>query len=231
MKFSLHTIYLRDQGHDLVLPESVSSFFANITNVKIWENEEIIDFIRDNYGREVQNSYLVLKAYAAKADLARVAIINKCGGFYSDINNTILSPLENIVDQKTLIAFRDRNINSLVSWAVQNSFFYSNSNHPILEKYLELAVRNISNRYYGLTPLSPTATSVFGRAFAMIGEIDSVQFGDFVVNNKYAYFQLPSGELVARFKDPSIRGGDSRIIGGNNYNEIWKERNYYSEKE
>jgi SAM-dependent methyltransferase len=117
------------------------------------------------------------------------------------------------------------------SWKVASSFFYSRSKNPILVDSIESILHNVQNRYYGHDAHFIGGPSVFGRSVAKYGLELDLYVGQYYWfkyrRNKYV---LPDGTVAARHKHGgAFQGGNSGLVGGNNYNEIWKSKVVYGE--
>jgi hypothetical protein len=226
----LTTILITDDDIAPSLPPSTQSFTQHFDKVDYFDNAEIRKFLKINFDSDVLAAYETLTPYACKKDLASYAIIYKNGGWFSDISNTFLVRPAILEFNNSLIFFRDRQVNSKTSWAVQNSLFYFPKEHPILLEAMTQVLRNVATQYYGLTPLSVSATSVFGRAIATFGETSEMLIGTFAVEDEQAYFQLPKKIRIAKYKEKLMMRSGLFTPGWNDYTSIWNSRNVYGEK-
>lgn len=130
------------------LPESVLNLISNMKilnkgyNHFLFDDEDIKDFIKDSFGGDVYKSLMMLSSGTAKADLWRYCVLYKHGGIYLDVDAEIYKSLEQLLmDNKSGVLSRERNKNIFVQWCLM-----FNSNHPILEKSIEICVENIISR-------------------------------------------------------------------------------------
>jgi len=211
--------------------ESVLDWY-NDTDYTVYDNEAVEKFLDTHFDSEVRAAYDNLNPLAYKADLARYCILYIKGGWYLDAGITAIGRMEPNVD---LFAFRSMNRYSLTSWACDNGMIYSKAKNPALERAIELVVSNVSNKYYGKTPLCPTGPSLWGRAIAesVSKGNESMMFGDcdeltpnHSIKNKA--FIAPGGQILAECKP--THGGDLTGMGAkdtNNYNIFWHRRQVY----
>ena len=205
---------------------------------KIYENQEIKDFIHKYYGRELLNDYNKIKPYAYKADLARLCIVNIVGGWYADISVTWTTPLA-IPGNISLLAVRDILQNCRSSWGVSNGVFYAQKNHPALSHGIEAIRSNIRSNYYGITPLCPTGPNVWGKAIATTANPSETIFANLLLLTpqhpcKNLAFVDKEGHIFAFFK-PST-GGDGLSAFGENvhissYGDLWHKRDIYIQEQ
>lgn len=199
-------------------------------NYRLWDLTSTRDFLTKHYDSSVLDAFEILEPFAFKSDLARYCIINHFGGFYGDLSVNSLS----LVSTKDLdmILFRDGN-SDRTSWKVINGFFYSKPNNPILEHAIQQIVENVRHKYYGHDPHFPTGPSVLGRAVVCAGlDLNLLVGQHWWFKYRKNKFVLPGNRVVARHKrGGAFNGGNSGILGGNNYNEIWKARLVYGESQ
>lgn len=231
-------IFLTDDDSEMspFLKEATASVRRSFPNLKhqVYRNEEVEEFLEEYYDESVINAYHKAKPYSYKCDLARYCITNIVGGWYFDVTIRCLVGIEVPADC-TLLAFRDINRYTRVSWACDGAVFYSPADSSILDEAIFQIVHNIETEYYGMTPLCPTGPTVWGKAIALEHPIvdDKVIFGDSIEltpdhMNKNKALVLPDGTIFA-MKKPSA-GGDLSALGAtgvNNYNELWYTRNLY----
>lgn len=111
---------------------------------ELFGEEDMYNFVRDNYGGIIFDCYKQLNIITAKVDFWRYLILYKNGGIYIDIDSTFLKPLDELVQGQMAVITREPNPPyEYVQWAL---FFCKN--HPILEKTINNIVYNITNRVF-----------------------------------------------------------------------------------
>jgi len=229
-------IFLTDNNSDLSpflreATDSVARCFPDLEH-KIYKNKDVETFLEEHYGEDVIRAYHKVKPYSYKCDLARYCITNVVGGWYFDISLRCLTGIKLPSDCK-LLAFRDINRYTHVSWACDGAVFYSPADSEILDEAILQIVDNIENEYYGLTPLCPTGPTAWGKAIAACDIDKTVIFGDSIEltpqhHNKNKALVLPDGTIFA-LKKPA-NGGDLKQLGAtgvNNYNDLWYTQDLY----
>ena len=195
---------------------------------RLWTLESARELISTEYGAEVAKAFDTLTAFAHKANIARYCILNHFGGTYLDVGVGKLNQFNNA--GRDMVIFSEGN-SDRTSWKVANSFFYSKPKNPILVDSIESILRNVKTRYYGHDAHFIGGPSVFGRSVAKYGLEVDLYVGQYYWfkyrRNKYV---LPDGTVAARHKrGGAFKGGISGLVGGNNYNEIWRARQVYGE--
>jgi mannosyltransferase OCH1-like enzyme len=230
-------VFLTDDGGNNV-PETLQYFNDSVRQgfpdmpYKRYNNEELSAFIKDNFDDSVFSAYNSLRAYSNKADLGRYCLLYKLGGWYFDMGIRLHMPVE-LGDRIDMLAFREIQKFTGTCWACMTAVIYSKPGNKALLYAIEQVVDNVQNQYYGITPLSTTATPVLGQALAKYGEQSSFIYGDFLeltpshqkTNNA---FVLPDGNILAWGKPAG--GGDLSALGAqgtNNYNNLWHQKQLF----
>ena len=224
----IHQIIISDNNKEIVPAniDTIKEFFPKFNHV-VWDYKKIKNLIlknKDNYVLEAINS---IKPYAFKADIARYYIVYSFGGWYSDLNNFFVT---NPPDQNNeFIFFRDVQLLTRTSWAVQCSLFYANKGHKILKYAVNQCIDNVNNRYYGGHALSPTGPNLFGSVIARdnLPAENSYRIGSMKKNKKDSGFYLENN-LFAKYKPNGLKPSDAGISGGNNYEKLWLSKNMYN---
>ena len=202
-------------------------------NYKLFDDDEIQQFLKENYEEEILKTYKAIIPFSYKSDFARYCLLYKLGGWYFDIGLEVKEKIK-INEKTSLVYFRDTNAHTKVSWACAGGIIFSNSGNKILRKAIKLVIENYDKNYYGLTPLCPTGPSLWGKAIAIVGIDENVIIGDFIDltpnhSKRNMAMVLSNGTIVALNKDAD--GGDLKALGckgTNNYNEFWHSRKIFN---
>ena len=238
---NISQIYLSDAPDDrlpLALESASNTIRAAFPTAghTLFNRETLRAFICQHYDSEVAWAFDKLRPYAYKADLGRYCLLNAIGGWYFDSAihcvNTY-SPTDDV----NFLAFRDKQRNSLTSWACNQAVLYSTPNNPALQTAIANIVHNCKTDYYGITPLCPTGPTLLGQALAIHGSRNDFIYGDLLEltpghEHKNRAFVLPDGIILAWAK--SAEGGDLTKFGAdgtNNYNTFWQNREIYVSNE
>ncbi|ACI50449.1 hypothetical protein Gdia_0658 [Gluconacetobacter diazotrophicus PA1 5] len=219
----------------------IKEFYPD-SEYKMWSGEDIRQFLLKNFSEEVLWAYDKIKPYAYKCDLARLCVLYIHGGMYIDLGVRLMNKWD-IPSAKGLAAFRDVPFITPSWTALQNGLIWSLPGRPELKKAIDWIVENCRTRYYGSQPLYPTGPVLFGRACVatMVERGQNKSADDQHVGNcrcitpdakmlNVAYVSKEGVVVALRAKKT---GGDLRdigISGSNNYNDIWRARQMYSEE-
>lgn len=132
--------------------------FANVLglDVQIWENESILDMIKNHYEKKILLAFLKIKPYAYKSDFARLLVLYVFGGWYSDFGTKFLNKVD--PEDSELIVFYDHIAEVMLSGrgAIQNSIMYAKKGNNTLKYLIDSIADIILSEDYGQNPLDIT---------------------------------------------------------------------------
>ena len=209
------------------LERNIGSLRATYPNAvyRRYVDEELLDFIADNYPNEVLQAYQGMRPNAFKADLARYCLLHTYGGLYSDLSYFHVRSIE--IGDADMVVFRD--IPGHPSWATSNAVIYAKPNSPVLYRAIERVVSHFKHGYYGIHPLEPTGPYMLGRVLAETQNWMSITFGDSQWQDTGAgrrIVKVLPNEMVVAIRNKTIDGQISELIsgGGDNYIQLWNDR-------
>ena len=247
MERHISQIFLSDKNENFPdylqkTTSSISRYYYDHIH-KVYNNEELREFIKFNYNSEVLWAYDSLRPFSYKSDLGRFCILYKHGGWYFDIAIKCLRKFE-VNEEVDMICFRDEQRHSKTSWAAAGGIIWSKPKNEILLSAIEGIVQNCKDKWYGRTPLCPTGPALFGEAIARNNRYKNIIFGDLVRpkvpftrknlpifrNLIKSKFILPNNKVIALVKP--AKGGDLKSLGmtgSNNYNDYWHSKSVYND--
>jgi len=98
----IHKIIIVDEGNIPTMPEGMKKALETWYRmnpdykVKIYSGEDCVEYIKTHFDDEVLKAYNTLKPYSYKCDLMRHLILYNEGGWYSDIRQVCLEPLDTL---------------------------------------------------------------------------------------------------------------------------------------
>jgi len=236
----IHQIAFSGDDLDGYTPPNIDNIkeFLPSAEYHFWDLPRFTQMLKDDGATDVLKAINNIKPYAYKADIARYYIIHKTGGWYMDQNNYFTAaPQKYRLSDKELVVFAEVQGTSNSSWAVQNSVFYADKGHEVLQKSVDRCIENVENKYYGFGSTCPTGPNVFGSAIASqrLGYDHKQVFGKFLF---YVPDSLPKGFYLNSHKKPfvlykpnhgdiGIPTGESKVPGGNNHYNMWHDRVIY----
>jgi mannosyltransferase OCH1-like enzyme len=242
-------VFITDNNSPLpdLFKESTRTVKENLkhTNYHLFNHEECKDLIRENFPKEVFNSFLKLNPYAYKHDLAHYCLGYLRGGWLVDISIKIKLKLDmGRYPRVEFLGFRDYGATGAINprtlnYPIASSLFYTKPNSKIMGKAIDIIVENCKNEYYGPTASCQTGPSVLGRAQAQIGTSKNHELGFFMpltyhFKQKNRSYILPIGDIFAIHKDtwfPDASSGDISAFGAkgtNNYLQFYSNQTIYN---
>lgn len=110
----------------------------------IYTDEQMIDFVKSNYDKEISSYFERINNIVARADFWRYLILYKNGGVYLDIDSIIEGNLSEILqDSDEALITAEKNEKCFAQWAL-----IFNKKHPILEKTIENLIENIDKNNF-----------------------------------------------------------------------------------
>lgn len=108
----------------------------------LYDDEDIDNFIKNEFDYETYEAFKMLNVGAAKADFWRYCILYKRGGVYIDIDSSIIGKLDELITPfDNAIISRETNANIFVQWCLMFS-----ANHKLLEICINKCKDNILNK-------------------------------------------------------------------------------------
>lgn len=188
--------------------------------VKIYNQTDSINYIRDNFGEKMVNIYLKLKPYAFRSDLFRYLVLFNEGGYYSDIKEVALLPFDEVFPSN-MRWFSSYDIHE---GNIFNALIASIPGHPWLKRAIDMVVTNVTNNYYGDGPLFPTGPKLLYDACDDNNKTPNDIIGKhFRRGNKY-YIALDDKKIVQTKYDYNSWDG----LGGNDYVKMWGRKDVYN---
>jgi mannosyltransferase OCH1-like enzyme len=131
----------------------------------LYSDEDSIDYIQNNYSKDVLNAFNTLKPGAYKSDLWRYCIMYKKGGVYIDIKYNTLEPLSVIVARTPEVFVRDYD-NAAAdpdTRCFYNGVMISPPNNMLFKRCIDEVVNNCKMKLYKMNCLDVTGPCLLGR--------------------------------------------------------------------
>jgi mannosyltransferase OCH1-like enzyme len=187
-------------------------------DIYLYDDQDRINFIKDNFNSDVLDAYNSLIPGAYKSDLWRYCIIYKYGGVYIDIKYHTYIPLIDLIKDSEFI-FLNTNSglckDSYDGKEIQNTFFISSPNNQIFMNSINEIITKTKNKDYGQNKIDITGPCVLTR------NINNIHGKDFDKNIKLRYQWRPNNNVV------SIYLRDTNILFASSYIEYRKDQESY----
>jgi hypothetical protein len=205
--------------------ENILSSFSDI-DYKIFSFRTIVKELKINGDSEILEAFNKLRPYAFKADLARYYLLNKYGGWYSDVNNYFSNAAKD-AQFEDFYAFHDIPKKANNKKAFQNSIIYSKPENPILKGCIDQIILNAKSRFYGVSALSVSGPILFGeKVYEHVK--NPKKLGTFSEKDDGRLEFIYKGNTFATYKPIGNMAGDSGIPMGNDYVSMWEQKDVYA---
>ncbi len=199
--------------------------------IKYYSGKDCVQYLKRHFGQSYADTFNNIHAYSGKANFFRYCVLYHEGGWYSDWKQVCLKPFHKWVkDKATFVGFYDihwRTASDKSKNCGQPATMGSISGHPILREAIDIVRNNVKNRHYGRTQFDTTGPCVYGEAILKVLPTlnqDEYQLGRYIDRK----MQM-EGVDVIQHKCASCTQ-DQNWENGNNYAELWRQKNYYGER-
>ena len=201
--------------------------------IKYFDDDMCRMFIKNNFSKNILDTYDNLIPGAYKADLFRYCILYKNGGIYSDLTQQFYIPFSKIINNcnDKLILVKDARQLLIIKSPIQINFMASISNQEIFKLAINKIFLNVKNKYYGSHCLEPTGPILFRKCFDEIKPKYKMEIifkkkksNEINVTGGYIY---NTGKLVYINKSSNHT---NHIKPKSHYGKLWKSRNIYKNK-
>jgi len=200
----------------------------------LYDDQDRRNFIKENFPTEVLDAYDVLVPGAFRADLWRLCVILRLGGWYADIKYFPRRGFDSLEpgggQTRGLVVC----LTTLGGTLIHNGFFGAPAGHPWVGRSLQACLENIKMRAYGKNSLSVTGPVVVRRVFRKIYGPEALGVGDHTYgkmlfrrgSNIYVMKEDGTREpLLSRFR--SYYGQRMSHQPGLGHDELWKRKMVY----
>lgn len=227
----IHKVIICDDGKVPTFPDGLKKALESFYRlnpgytVKMYSGDTCIEYIKTHFDPEVLEAYRALKPYSYKCDLMRHLILYTEGGWYSDIRQVCLEPLDTLNGLgREYVTSIDAPPNQMCMY---NAFIGSVPKHPISKKMIDLILWNVQHRHYGLDCLYPTGPGAYMQA-----AIDYVRAhpDECLVGQHTSDRHVMFGTTrVITCKYNNAKGADNTDLPGtNDYGVMWRARDVYA---
>ena len=198
--------------------EQMTSGHPRFTHYLFDENE-CLNFIKDNFENDVLAAYNMLVPSAYKSDLWRYCILYINGGIYFDIKFYCVNEFKLIALTEKEYFVRDREGGTL------NGLIAVKPKNEILKKCIRQIVENVKNKYYGTTCLDPTGPGLLGKYFTkQEKEKMELYFANIKIKNVVDEYVIVFNNVTVLKQYAGYRNEQTK----KHYSELWNEKNIYN---
>jgi len=226
----IHKVIIVDDGNIPTMPDgmkkSIETWYRMNPGykLKLYSGNDCVEYINKYFDEDILIAYNKLKPYSYKCDLMRHLILYNEGGWYSDIRQVCLEPLDTLNKlNKEYYTSVDCPPNQLCMYT---AFIGSIPKHPISKKMIDLLLWNVKHEHHGLDCLYPTGPGAY-----MNAAIDYVRAypEKCMIGQHTSDEHIHFGQLrCVKCKYNNAKGADNTdLLGSNDYGVMWKNRDVY----
>ena len=192
----------------------------------LYDEDDCRDFIKNNFDDYVLHAYNSLIPCSYKSDLWRYCVLYKNGGIYMDIKYKCANNFKLIALTESEYFVRDR-----PKHMTYTALIVVKPENQIMLKCINQIVKNVKDKFYGSSCLSPTGPGLLGSFFSL-EEIQQmkIHFTDTIhEDNVYEEYMVFNNILVLKYyKD--YRKEQAMFQKKKRYGDFWVEHNIYDLK-
>lgn len=226
----IHKVIIVDDGKIPIFPDGMKDALETFYRmnpgykVKLYSGDDCIAYIKQYYDEETLELYNSVRPYSYKCDLMRHLILYNEGGWYSDIRQICINPLERLDSlNREYYTSVDCPPNQMCMYT---AFIGSIPKHDISKKMIDLVLWNIRHKHYGIDCLYPTGPGAYMNASIdyIRAHPDKCIIGQHTSDEHIVFAQ----QRFIKCKYNNARGADnSDIKSGNDYGEMWRNNDVY----
>ena len=189
-------------------------------NYYLYDDNDCRKFIKENFEKDVLDSFDTLVPGAYKADLWRYCVLYINGGIYLDIK---FLPVNNFKFMNLLSKeYLCKDIKQSGS-GIYNAIMICKPKNKLLLDAINLVVKNVKNNYYGYSSLEPTGPLLFKKLL----DSEYIQNLDLSLNivdsNIYISLnELPILNIYSEYRDEQKKNSKKPV-----YEVLWRNKNIY----
>ena len=226
---SIIPLHLYTCWHTKDLPPLMQSNYNYLveSNPKItfhlYDENDCIQFIQDNFEEEVLNAYNTLIPCSYKSDLWRFCVLYVNGGIYMDIKYKCVNNFKfiHLTEQEHFVRDRPEN-------CIYTALIVTLPKNEIMKKCIYQIVNNVKTKYYGTNPLHPTGPGLLGRYFTNSerNNLNMYHDGSFIENKLNEYYIVKDGTIILKnysgYRDEQKKSQKNKY-----YSDLWHEKKIY----
>jgi mannosyltransferase OCH1-like enzyme len=198
-------------------------------NHYLYDDNECLKFIKENYDDEVVNAYNSLVPGAYKADLWRYCILYINGGIYIDIKFECINEFKfiSLLDKEYIVLDRK------VGWynkgwhniqkGIYNGLMICKPKNKLLFEMIKTIINNIKNNFYGLNSLNPTGPILYGITYEKYNKLINNYELTYAENGIHIlYNKVPILKIYNKYRDEQKSYQKTR-----HYGVLWDNKHIY----
>ena len=230
----IHKIFINENMEILNISPPIKKAMNTWTKLnpgytlKIWNGNECRNYLSKYFENEYLECFDNLIPYAYKTDFMRYCILYNEGGWYSDWQQILLSPLNTFDNYSWVSCWDTTGEENKINGCMQNGFIGSCKNNIVLKECLSKIIKNNKFKDYGKSPWYPTGPCLLGDMFRKFNNLSDFKLGNTQNDEKDGpCFVFDNKKLIINKCCLYINKPSTVFENGNSYLELWKNKNIY----
>jgi len=190
-------------------------------NHYLFDDNDCLEFIKQNFDNSVVNAYERLIPGAYKADLWRLCILYKKGGIYLDIK---YRPLNNF--KFINLAENEHYAFDVDGVSIYNAILVCKPNNSYLLNGINKIVENVKNKYYGNCYLEPTGPKLLSKIIPSNNENIDLKHEYYIENNDLKFISYKNYLILKSYNGHNDEKETYSKTG--HYATLWRNRQIYA---
>lgn len=188
----------------------------------LFDEKECRDYLKNNFPKEILNTYDTIIPHALKADLWRYCFLYKNGGIYLDSKYYGMSGFKFIllIDKEYFCKDIDHSLGG-----IYNAILICKPKNKILLKAIKEVVKNVKNKYYGPSAHCPTGPGML-KSFFSQEQLDNLELKHEFINDNLRYINL-NGHRILKYHEEYKNEKEQK---NNHWTIYWKSKTMYKTK-
>ena len=188
----------------------------------LFDEKECRDYLKNNFPKEILNTYDTIIPHALKADLWRYCFLYKNGGIYLDSKYYGMSGFKFILltDKEYFCKDIDHSLGG-----IYNAILICKPKNKILLKAIKEVVKNVKNKYYGPSAHCPTGPGML-KSFFSQEQLDNLELKHEFINDNLRYINLNDYRILKYHEDYK----NEKEQKNNHWTIYWKSKTMYKTK-
>jgi mannosyltransferase OCH1-like enzyme len=196
----------------------------------LYDDEDCHNFIRDNFDKDVVESFDTLVPGAYKADLWRYCVLYIHGGIYLDIKYRCINNFRLISLSENVWFVKDMESSGT---GIYNALMVTTPRNPLYLNFINKVVYNVKNRFYGENSLCPTGPHMLKQFFNQkyiqnIHLQHSVVYNQVSRENNYFIFDKQTNRNIMKIDDNYRNEQRLNTNNKRHYSTMWENREIYT---
>jgi mannosyltransferase OCH1-like enzyme len=180
------------------------------------------------FGHDLLNAYDSIRPHAYKADIARYALLYRYGGVYADLSMVFVNDVPALAKGEMGVLSQ-----GIVKANISNGFIAARPRAPVLKVALDLIIKRVEQRFYGVSPVSITGPRLLADALGEVSRADYSLYKMYALTPELQRNNMAvvdsEGAIICLRNKTSVGGLGELGLQSSDYREMWLRRDVYNQ--